>query len=88
MSIPVLTMIQAPMVVAEALPGTAILEGIRQRNIGLFVREVLRRPDRKTDEKRSPREALSAAIAPDFVTAAIIGVSTRQHFNELWSSIA
>ena len=34
------------------------------------------------------REALSAAIAPDFVTAAIIGVSTRQHLNELLSSIA
>ena len=81
-------MIQAPMDVADALPGTAILEGIRQRDIGLFVREVLRRPDRGTDEKWSPRGALSAAIAPDFVTAAIIGVSTRQHFNDLLSSIA
>jgi aryl-alcohol dehydrogenase-like predicted oxidoreductase len=87
-SIPVLTLIQAPMEVVDALPGTTILEGIRQRNIGLFVREVLRRPVRGIDEKRSPREALSEAISPDFVTAAIIGVSTRQHFNELLVSIA
>jgi aryl-alcohol dehydrogenase-like predicted oxidoreductase len=87
-SIPALSMLQAPMEVAEALPGTTLLERIRQRDIGLFVREVLRRPDRGIGEARSLREALSAAIAPDFATAAIIGVSTRRHFNELLSVIA
>ena len=87
-SIPAVTMIQTPVGVAHALPGTAILEGIRQRNVGLFVRGVLRGPDCGTGEERSLRESLSAAIAPDFVTAAIIGVSTRQHLNELLSSIA
>ena len=88
MSIPAVTMIQAPLGVADALPGTAILEEIRQRNVGLFVRGVIRNPDRGIYEERSLRESLSAAIAPDFVTAAIIGVSTRQHLNELLSSIA
>ncbi len=86
-SIPALTMIQLPMAVADALPGTAILDSMRQRNIGLFVREILRRPVPGTEEKWSPREALSLAITPDFVTSAIIGVSTRQHFDELLSSI-
>ena len=81
-------MIQLPMAVAKALPGTAILDSMRQRNIGLFVREILRSPVPGTDEKWSPREALSLAIAPDFVTSAIIGVSTRQHFDELLSSVA
>ena len=86
--IPALTMIQLPMAFANALPGTAILDSMRQRNIGLFVREILRRPVPETDEKWSPREALSLAIAPDFVTSAIIGVSTRQHLDELLVSVA
>jgi len=34
------------------------------------------------------REMVSAAIAPDFVAAAIIGVSTRRHLNELLSAIS
>jgi aryl-alcohol dehydrogenase-like predicted oxidoreductase len=82
--IPAVTMIQAPLGVVEALPGSAILDHIHQRNTGLFVREVLRR---SVVANRSPREALSTAIAPDFVTATIVGVSTRQHLGELLSSI-
>jgi aryl-alcohol dehydrogenase-like predicted oxidoreductase len=84
-AIPALTMIQAPLEVAAALPGTAALDRIRARNIGLFVREVLRRPDRAA-QPASPRAALAAALAPDFVTAAIVGVSTRQHFRDLLSA--
>jgi aryl-alcohol dehydrogenase-like predicted oxidoreductase len=87
LSIPALSIIQAPMDVAAALPGTTILHSIRQRNIGLFVREVLRRSKRETDQNWSPRAALSAAIAFDFVTAAIVGVSTRQHLDELLSAV-
>ena len=87
-AIPALSIIQAPIDVAAALPGTAILQSIRQRNIGLFVREVLRRSDREADQNWSPRAALSDAIARDFVTAAIIGVSTRQHLNGLLSAVA
>ena len=86
-SIPALSMIQAPVDLAAALPGTAVLESIRQRNIGLFVREILRRSDREADQNWSPRTALSAATARDFVTAAIVGVSTRQHLNELLSAV-
>jgi aryl-alcohol dehydrogenase-like predicted oxidoreductase len=87
LSIPSLTMIQAPLEVANTLPGTAILGSMRQRNIGLFVREILRNASHGTDRTRSPPEALSTAIAPDFVTSAIVGVSTRQHLGELLSSI-
>lgn len=87
-SIPALSMIQAPIDVAVALPGTAILQSIRRRNIGLFVREVLRSSDREVDQNWSPGAALSAAIARDFVTAVITGVSTRHHLNELLSAIA
>ena len=87
-SFPEVTMIQAPLELAAALRGTAILKSIRQRNIGLFVREILRRPNGGANQNWSPHAAVSAAIAPDFVTAAIIGVSTRQHLKELLSSIA
>jgi aryl-alcohol dehydrogenase-like predicted oxidoreductase len=86
-SIPALTILQAPMEVAKALSGTAVLDCVRRRNIGLFVRGVLRKPDRGIGETYSFRDALSSAIGQDFVTAAIIGVSTRQHLNELLSSI-
>jgi aryl-alcohol dehydrogenase-like predicted oxidoreductase len=86
-SIPAVSMIEAPLEVVEVLPGSTILDHIRQRNTGLFVREVLRRSVGERNDNRSLREALSAAIAPDFVTSAIVGVSTRQHLGELLSSI-
>ena len=73
------------MEVADALPGTAILDSIRKRSIGLFVRDIMRH--RGTGEKWSPRQALSHTIAHDFVTSAIVGVSTPQHLSELLSSI-
>jgi aryl-alcohol dehydrogenase-like predicted oxidoreductase len=79
LSIPTITMLQVPLAVAGALSGTAIIEHIRHRNIGVFVREILEGVRLGTC---SPREAISAAITPDFVTAAIIGVSTRRHLNE------
>jgi aryl-alcohol dehydrogenase-like predicted oxidoreductase len=88
LSMPVITILQVPLAVANVLSGTAVLEHIRRRNIGLFVREVLRRPDTGIGGTRSLRETVSAAIAPDFVTAAIIGVSTRRHLNELLSAIS
>jgi hypothetical protein len=79
-------MTEASLAVVEALSGSAILGNIRQFIIGLFVREVLRRSTAGMNE-RSPRQTLSAAIASDFVTLAIVGVSTRQHLDELLSSI-
>jgi aryl-alcohol dehydrogenase-like predicted oxidoreductase len=86
-SIPAVSMVQAPLEVVEVLPGSATLDHIRKRNTGLFVREVLRRSVPGRNDNRSPGKALSAAIAPDFVTSAIVGVSTRQHLGELLSSI-
>jgi len=86
-SIPAVSMIQAPLEIVKVLPGSAILDKMRQRNVGLFVREVLRQSIAGRNDNRSPREALSAAVAPDFVTSVIVGVSTRQHLGELLSSI-
>jgi aryl-alcohol dehydrogenase-like predicted oxidoreductase len=77
---PPITVLQVPAAVANAFPGTAIIEHIRQRKIGVFVREILASLMPGTC---SPREAISAAIVPDFVTAAIVGVSTRHHLDEL-----
>jgi aryl-alcohol dehydrogenase-like predicted oxidoreductase len=77
---PPITILQVPLAVADAFSGTALIERIRQRNIGVFVREILAN---LIPGACSPREAIAAAIVPDFVTAAIVGVSTRGHLNEL-----
>jgi aryl-alcohol dehydrogenase-like predicted oxidoreductase len=87
-SIPAVSMIQAPQEVVELLPGSAVLNHIRLRNTGVFVREVLRRSVAGASHNRSPRDALCAAVAPDFVTSAIVGVSTRRHLDELLSPVA
>ena len=86
LTIPALTMVQAPIAEIDELAGSEVLETIRARRIGLFAREVLRRSDRALDERPSPRAALAAALAFEVVTAAIVGVSTRQHLRELLGS--
>ena len=85
LAIPMLTILQVPVAVANALVGTVILDDIRRRNIGVFVREILTglRPG-----AYPLREIVSAAIAPDFITSAIIGLSTRQHLDELLWAIS
>jgi aryl-alcohol dehydrogenase-like predicted oxidoreductase len=85
-ALPVVSLIQAPADVADQLRGGAVLEQIRSRNIGLFVREVLRRPA-AGGTTIPPRAALAAAIGEDFVTSAIVGVSTRQHLNDLLPAV-
>jgi len=85
LTIPAITMLQVPVAVANELSDTAALEHIRRRNIGVFVREIL---SSLIPGSRPLREAVRTAIAPDFVTAAIVGVSTRRHLNELLSAIS
>jgi aryl-alcohol dehydrogenase-like predicted oxidoreductase len=79
LSVPALTMLQVPVWVANMLPDNAAVEQIRQRKIAVFVREIL---EGVRLGKCSAREAISSAIAPDFVTAVIVGLSTRRHLNE------
>lgn len=86
-AVPAVSMIQAPLEVAAGLCDGPTLEQIRRRNIAIFVREVLRRPDVGGASHMQPCAALSAAIAPDFVTAAILGVSTRPHLRELLPAV-
>ena len=83
LSAPSLAMLQVPLWVADALPGTSAIEQIRNRKVAVFVREIL---EGVRLGACSPREAVSAAIAPDFVTAGIVGLSTRKHLNETLSA--
>lgn len=85
LSISALTMLQVPAAVADMLPGSGVIEHIRQRHIAVFVREILEGVRLGTC---SPREAISRAIAPDFVTAVILGLSTRRHLNESLAALA
>jgi aryl-alcohol dehydrogenase-like predicted oxidoreductase len=86
-AIPAISIIQAPLALVECVPGGAILEQIRNRNIGIFVREILRRPADSGTASRPPQAALAAAIAPQLVTSAIVGVSTRQHLVDLLPAV-
>jgi aryl-alcohol dehydrogenase-like predicted oxidoreductase len=87
-SIPSLTLLQAPLEVVSALPGTAMLDAIRHRGVGLFVREILRKPVHADDARpASAAEALCTALAPEFVTSAIVGVSTRRHLADLLPAV-
>jgi hypothetical protein len=84
MPLPV-TILQVPVTVANAFSRT-LIEHIRRRNVAVLVREIL--ASQITGNTWSPRDAISAAIVPDFVTAAIVGVSTRRHLNELLSGLS
>ena len=88
LTIPVITMVQLPLAVATLLSETAVLELLRQRQIGLFVREILSKSDIERRGTSSIREALSEALAPEFVTASIVGVSARQHLHDLLSVLS
>lgn len=82
MALPMITMIQAPGYVAEVLTGSEVADQLRERGIALFVREILKERSCRT-LKLSASEAIADATRPDFVTAAIVGVSTRQHLSDL-----
>jgi aryl-alcohol dehydrogenase-like predicted oxidoreductase len=85
LSVSALRMLQVPVAVANMLPDSGVIEHIRQRNIAVFVREILEGVRLGTS---SPREAISRAIAPDFVTAVILGLSTRRHLNDSLAALA
>jgi aryl-alcohol dehydrogenase-like predicted oxidoreductase len=82
LAIPAVTVVQVSSTLAKAVCGTTLPDRIRDRKIGIFVREILRKPDSDPDHQISPAEALAAALAPPFVTAAIVGVSTRAHLSD------
>jgi aryl-alcohol dehydrogenase-like predicted oxidoreductase len=80
LTFPRLSILQIPAAITHLLEASAI-EQIRSRNVAIVVREIFRKPGINTAAAR--RDAILSAIAPDFVTSAILGVSTRQHLNEL-----
>jgi aryl-alcohol dehydrogenase-like predicted oxidoreductase len=82
LSIPTVTMLQVSVNVVRPLVGTSLIERLRARNIALFVREILGKPEGAQNSK-APADTLTAALVPPFVTAAVVGVSTRVHLNNL-----
>jgi aryl-alcohol dehydrogenase-like predicted oxidoreductase len=82
-TIPELSILQIPMDVAIELSKSPILEEIRRRKIGVFVRDVLG----VTRAGRSVKDAISATISQDFIASAIIGVSTREHLDGLLGAV-
>lgn len=87
LAIPAVTMLQVPAALATEIGRSGIADQIRHRRIALFVREVL---PKAGDDRRGAdavRAAVAAAIVPDFVTAAIVGVSTRHHLDELLAAL-
>ena len=87
-ALPVITMVQAPGRVVDALKGSPVLDQARRRGVGLFIREIIGQQYRDVGDTRSARDALSDAVAPDYVTAAIVGVSTRNHLSTLLPAVA
>jgi aryl-alcohol dehydrogenase-like predicted oxidoreductase len=75
-------LIQAPKVVCDALQSTPVLQQIRQRNIAVFVREILHQTNPDRGGRVSPQQLFSDSIAPDFITSAIVGLSTRAHLKD------
>jgi aryl-alcohol dehydrogenase-like predicted oxidoreductase len=80
-----LSMLQVPLWVAGEMPQAKFIEQIRARRIAVFVREIL---ERVREGSETPQEAVTAAIAPDFVTATILGVSTRAHLAGMVAAVA
>ena len=81
LSIPAVTMLQVSSVVASALMRAPLTGLLRERDIGLFVREILRAPEVSQSADR-PAKAFSAALAPPLVTSAIVGMSSRAHLDD------
>jgi len=65
-----------------------IADQVRERRIALFVRGILPRASQDRNRAGAVRNALTAALAPDFVTAAIVGVSTRPHLDGLLAAVS
>ena len=82
LSIPAVTMLQVSSAVAKAHSGTELIDRLRERDIALFVREILPKSESDQNAEGWPAEALAAALVPPFVTAAVVGVSTRAHLND------
>ena len=86
--IPALTMLQAPIEVVEALAGSPTLETIRSRRIGVF-RAGAVAPTGSAPLGRTAVRArgLKGRARLDVVTAAIIGVSSREHVRDLMEAV-
>jgi aryl-alcohol dehydrogenase-like predicted oxidoreductase len=88
LKISAITMLQVPLGLAKMISHTSVAEVIRQRRIGLFVREILQSSNVDRSGTSWPRQALSDTIAAECVTAAIIGVSSRVHLKDLLPAVS
>lgn len=83
MPVPI-TLLQVPSAVASTFSESTV-EQLTRRNIGVFVRGII---SDLSASRQSPREAICAALRPQVVTAAIIGLSSRHHLQESLSAIS
>jgi aryl-alcohol dehydrogenase-like predicted oxidoreductase len=87
MDIPAITMLQLPMKVVISLSKTQSFDRLRQRGTALLVRQILTRPGDPA-VNAPPVDALTSALAAQSVTAAVVGISTRPHLQDLLKAAA
>jgi aryl-alcohol dehydrogenase-like predicted oxidoreductase len=87
LTIPAVTMLQVPLTIAMEMGRSEMANQVRDRRIALFVREILFNAGPERSRADVVRTALAVALAPDFVTAAIVGVSTRHHLDGLLAAM-
>lgn len=88
LSIRPVTMLQVSSAVVEAMAGTALIDQLRQRDIGLLAREILHKSADRQNTETCPGEALGSALRPPFVTAAVVGLSSRAHLNDFLPTVS
>ena len=87
LAVPGVTMLQVPLTVAMEMRRSVMADQVRDRRIALFVREILPKAGHDRNRADAVRTALAAALAPDLVTSAIVGVSTRHHLDGLLAAV-
>jgi aryl-alcohol dehydrogenase-like predicted oxidoreductase len=78
MTMPGLTLLQLPLDIIGAIAGTNLLAHIADRGVAVFAREVI-----KGQPALTPSAAVATAMAQPAVTNVLVGVSRRQHLDEL-----
>lgn len=83
LAMPGVTLMQLPLVLIDAIVAAGLSETIRQSKIAIIVREVL-----ISQPYLRPAAAVKQAVEHDLVTSAIVGISKREHLEELANVVA
>jgi hypothetical protein len=80
---PGVTLMQLRLALMDAIVTAGLSETIRQSRIAIIVREVL-----ISQPYLHPATAVKQAVEHDLVTSAIVGISKREHLEELANVVA